>query len=112
METLTGKKWNIAGRDGVVWEFTEFSKLYFSPNTTIHEGRLREWIGEKLVDWTEYLYDPAQKELIVDRANVESDGFVWACCEECYRVETLDDHTLKLFCLNRETGLPDLPPTL
>ena len=62
---------------------------------------MREWHGGKLADQTEYLYDPAQKKLIVDRSDVDPDGFVWACCEKRYRVEVLDEQTLKLVRLNR-----------
>ena len=34
-----------------------------------------------------WFYDPAENELIIDRSDIEPDGFVWACHEERYRVE-------------------------
>ncbi len=90
MKTIAGK-WNVAGRDGVVWEFTVFQ--HFANFT---RGRLREWSGDRLVNRTEYDYYPADRLLIVDRSDLQPDGFVWICYEELYRIEKVDINTLKI----------------
>ena len=100
MKNALAGKWHIAGREGVVWEFTEFSKSLYASGVEIHKGLLREWSGEHLVDLMEYNYDPTENELIVDRSGITSDSRVWDCIEEHFLVEAVDNHTLKLCALD------------
>ncbi len=60
------------------------------------EKYLIERCGERVVNRTLYFYDPTENKLVIDRSDLEPDGFVSTCYEERFRVEAVGGETLVL----------------
>ncbi len=91
------KKWNIEGHDGVVWVLIETRR-----NQKKSEGILVEQHGGRPVCQTTYVWYHAENEMVIDRSDLEPDGFVWICYEERLRIDKIDDNTLHVSLLSEE----------
>ena len=91
---LTERKWKVAGRDGITWEFVKYS-MFFSEEGFLLGGMLCEWDGERLIDLTEYCYHSVEDKLTIDRQAIDPGGEKIRH-EEHFRIEVLNEQTLKL----------------
>ncbi len=93
MKSLHGK-WQIDGREGIVWEFIEGWRHTTSSGDTVSGGRLRQWNGNSLQMQADYQY--LEPWLALDRTNTSFFGRLMRNCKEMHRVERADEHTLRL----------------
>lgn len=90
----------------LVWKFTETNKLTFPLGTIIYEGKLEEHIRD-VTELTEYTYCPMDRQLFIDRSDYCEDGFLWACINDRYRVEQINDDEYSLYDLEDVHNEPD-----
>ncbi len=99
------KKWNIEGHEGVAWVMIETHR-----DEKKSEGILVEQHGGRPVGQTIYVWYHTENELVIDRSDLEPDGFMWICYEERLRVECVEGGTLRLHALLPRTVVADVDP--
>ncbi len=95
MKSLHGK-WYIAGREEIVWQFSESRRDLVIPGAVMSSGNLTEWQGRRLRMQAEYRYYSHARRLAVVRKNPYPFDRLHSFYKELYDVEVLDDSTLKL----------------
>lgn len=106
---FTGKWFVVSCRNGLrlsrseqgfpAWEFLPQTHQQKVGHRLIIEGTLREHRLRSEPFETLYTYYANRNHLFIDRSQIEPDGRVQIAYADCYRIESIDSNTLRLYDL-------------